>query len=103
FSWPFGLAVGLGILAFTLRTLPAKVAVPLLIVLSAVSLADVVPLLRIIRANMAHASPRVLDRTVYEPALRAHARVEQWPSYQCAGAALAFADQESRELQFMTA
>jgi hypothetical protein len=103
FAWPFGLAVVLGTLAFTLRTLRPALAVPLVLLLAGVSVVEGLTAMQVVRANTNHGAPRALDPAIFRPALAAHERIEQWPSYQCLGAAMAMADQDSRDLQLMAA
>jgi hypothetical protein len=103
FAWPFGLAVVLGTLAFTLRRVRPALAVPLILSLAGVSVVEGVTAMQVVRANTNHGGPQALDPAIFRPALAAHERVEQWPSYQCLGAAMAMADQDSRDLQLMAA
>lgn len=102
-AWPFGFFVAISVVPFTLRRFRPRIALPLLGVCALLEIVDARPPMRIAHANTTAPWPRSLDWEALRPAIAAHDRVEQWPTYQCLGGVIGMLDLSSRELQFLAA
>jgi hypothetical protein len=102
--WPVGYFIIIAVPTFTLLRFRRPVGVALAAICALVQVYDATTCIGIVERSTALPAPHWLDWAEWQPAIAAHARVRQLPSYDCdttlGNTRIGF---ESREIQFMTA